>query len=238
MATANDVVSVAQSQVGYKEGRNNDNKYGREYGLNNAAYCCIGMWWCFKHAGASNLFYDGGKVASCTALWNWANRKGLAVSKNNLRRGDIVFFDWDRSGDCDHVGIVEAAGSSQVTTIEFNTSKGNSGSQSNGDGVYRRYRPYSKIAKAYRPKYDNASTATSGAGGNCTVTVKEVQNGSKGGSVYVLQAFLRAKGYYTGKVDGIAGNLTEKAIKAFQKATGLSQDGIAGQKTWAAVFKL
>ena len=56
MATANEVVSVAQSQVGYKEGRNNDNKYGREYGLNNAAYCCIGMWWCFKHANASSLY--------------------------------------------------------------------------------------------------------------------------------------------------------------------------------------
>lgn len=236
MATANDVVAQAQSQVGYKEGRNNDNKYGREYGMNNAPYCCIGMWWCFKHAGASNLFYDGGKVASCTQLWNWANRKGLAVSKNNLRKGDVVMFDWDRSGDCDHVGIVEAAGPSQVTTIEFNTSAGNSGSQSNGDGVYRRYRSYSQIAKAYRPKYDGASSNTT-TGGTCSVTVQEVQNGSKGGSVYVLQAFLKSKGYYTGKVDGIAGSLTEKAIKAFQKAKGLSQDGIAGTNTWKAVFK-
>lgn len=236
MATANDVVAQAQSQVGYKEGRNNDNKYGREYGMNNVPYCCIGMWWCFKHAGASNLFYDGGKVASCTALWNWAHKKGLAVSKNNLRKGDVVMFDWDRSGDCDHVGIVEAAGPSQVTTIEFNTSAGNSGSQSNGDGVYRRYRSYSQIAKAYRPKYDGASSNTT-TGGTCSVTVQEVKNGSKGGSVYVLQAFLKSKGYYTGKVDGEAGNLTEKAIKAFQKAMGLSQDGICGTKTWKAVFK-
>lgn len=236
MATANDVVAQAQSQVGYKEGRNNDNKYGREYGLNNAAYCCIGMWWCFKHANASNLFYDGGKVASCTALWNWAYKKGLAVSKYNVRKGDIVMFDWDGSGDCDHVGIVEAAGSSQVTTIEFNTSKGNSGSQSNGDGVYRRYRPYSKIAKAYRPKYDGASSNTT-TGGTCNVTVQEVKNGSNSASCYVLQAFLKSKGYYTGKVDGIAGSLTEKAIKAFQKAKGLSQDGIAGTNTWKAVFK-
>lgn len=236
MATANDVVSVAQSQVGYKEGRNNDNKYGREYGLNNAAYCCIGMWWCFKHAGASNLFYDGGKVASCTALWNWANRKGLAVSKNNLRKGDIVMFDWDRSGDCDHVGIVEAAGPSQVTTIEFNTSAGNSGSQSNGDGVYRRYRSYSQIAKAYRPKYDGASSNTS-SGGNCTVTVKEVSNGSSGIAVKNLQLILNSRGYNCGTADGVFGAKTKSAVIAFQKAKGLGADGIVGTKTWTALFK-
>ena len=226
MATASKVVSIAAGQVGYKEGKNNWTKYGADYGMNNVSWCMEFIWWCFKQAGMD--FY---KTASCTACYkHYASR---AVSKNSLRKGDIVFFDWDHSGDCDHVGIVESVGSSRVTTIEGNTSSGNSGSQSNGDGVYRRYRTYSQIAKAIRPAYD----AETSGGGTCNVTVQEVKNGSKSASVYVLQAFLKSKGYYTGKVDGIAGSLTEKAIKAFQKAMGLSQDGIAGQKTWAAVFK-
>lgn len=236
MATANDVVAVARSQIGKTEGRNNDNIYGREYGLNNAPYCCIGIWWCFKHANASHLFYDGGKTASCTALWNWANKKGLAVSKNNLRMGDIVFFDWDRSGDCDHVGIVESAGASQVTTIEFNTSKGNSGSQSNGDGVYRRYRTYSQIAHVVRPKYDNAPTPTP-SGGNCNVTVKEVSTGSSGIAVKNLQLILNSRGYSCGTADGEFGAKTKSAVIAFQKAKGLGADGIVGAKTWTALFK-
>lgn len=226
MATASKVVLIAAGQVGYKEGRNNSNKYGAAYGMNNCSWCMIFIWWCFKQAGM-----DWYKTASCTACYkHYASR---AVSRNSLRKGDIVFFDWDGSGDCDHVGIVESVGSSRITTIEGNTSSGNSGSQSNGDGVYRRYRTYSQIAKAIRPAYD----AETSGGGTCNVTVQEVKNGSNSASCYVLQAYLKSKGYYTGKVDGIAGSLTEKAIKAFQKAKGLSQDGIAGQKTWAAVFK-
>lgn len=226
MATASKVVSIAAGQVGYKEGRNNSNKFGAAYGMNNVSWCQIFIWWCFKQAGM-----DWYKTASCTACYkHYASR---AVSRDALRKGDVVYFDWDHSGDCDHVGIVESVGSSRITTIEGNTSSGNAGSQSNGDGVYRRYRTRSQIAKAIRPAYE----AETSGGGTCNVTVQEVKNGSKGGSVYVLQAFLKAKGYYTGKVDGEAGSLTEKAIKAFQKAMGLSQDGIAGTNTWKAVFK-
>lgn len=226
MATASKVVSIAAGQVGYKEGKNNSNKYGAAYGMNNVSWCMEFIWWCFKQAGM-----DWYKTASCTACYkHYASR---AVSRNSLRKGDIVFFDWDHSGDCDHVGIVESVGSSRITTIEGNTSSGNSGSQSNGDGVYRRYRTYTQIAKAIRPAYD----AETSGGGTCNVTVQEVQNGSKGGSVYVLQAFLKSKGYYTGKVDGEAGNLTANAIGAFQKAMGLKVDKICGTNTWKAVFK-
>lgn len=226
MATASKVVSIAAGQVGYKEGRNNSNKYGAAYGMNNVSWCMEFIWWCFKQAGM-----DWYKTASCTACYkHYASR---AVSRNSLRKGDIVFFDWDHSGDCDHVGIVESVGSSRITTIEGNTSSGNSGSQSNGDGVYRRYRTYSQIAKAIRPAYE----AETSGGGTCNVTVQEVQAGSKGGSVYVLQAFLKSKGYYTGKVDGEAGNLTANAIGAFQKAMGLKVDKICGTNTWKAVFK-
>lgn len=226
MATASKVVSIAAGQVGYKEGKNNSNKFGAAYGMNNVSWCMEFIWWCFKQAGM-----DWYKTASCTACYkHYASR---AVSRNSLRKGDIVFFDWDHSGDCDHVGIVESVGSSRITTIEGNTSSGNSGSQSNGDGVYRRYRTYSQIAKAIRPAYD----AETSGGGTCNVTVQEVQNGSKGGSVYVLQAFLKSKGYYTGKVDGEAGNLTANAIGAFQKAMGLKVDKICGTNTWKAVFK-
>lgn len=226
MATASKVVSIAAGQVGYKEGRNNSNKFGAAYGMNNVSWCMEFIWWCFKQAGM-----DWYKTASCTACYkHYASR---AVNRDALRKGDIVYFDWDGSGDCDHVGIVESVGSSRITTIEGNTSSGNSGSQSNGDGVYRRYRTRSQIAKAIRPAYD----AETSGGGTCNVTVQEVKNGSKGGSVYVLQAFLKSRGYYTGKVDGEAGNLTANAIGAFQKAMGLKVDKICGTNTWKAVFK-
>ncbi|TMR02414.1 CHAP domain-containing protein, partial [Nonomuraea turkmeniaca] len=52
--------------------------------------------------------------------------------------GDAVVFDWDQSGDIDHVGIVTSANSSTVYTIEGNSGdriKANSYSRSNADIV-------------------------------------------------------------------------------------------------------
>lgn len=42
-------------------------------------------------------------------------------------------------------------------------------------------------------------------------------------------------GYYSGSVDGIYGSGTEKAVKKFQKANGLTADGIAGKATLNAM---
>ena len=53
----------------------------------------------------------------------------------------------------DHCGICESVSEQYVTAIEGNTSNGNTGSQSNGDGVYRRKRKLSLVLGAYRPKY-------------------------------------------------------------------------------------
>lgn len=60
-----------------------------------------------------------------------------------------------------------------------------------------------------------------------TVTYKALQYGSKGDSVKRLQQRLKELGYLSGKVDGIYGNATVKAVKAFEKAYGQKQTGIA-----------
>ena len=55
----------------------------------------------------------------------------------------------------------------------------------------------------------------------------------RGEDVRWAQARLNALGYNCGTPDGIFGPNTDKAVKAFQKAQGLSQDGDIGPKTWA-----
>ena len=57
--------------------------------------------------------------------------------------------------------------------------------------------------------------------------------GSEGQAVRALQQRLKDLGYYTGSVDGDYGEGTEKAVKAFQRANGLSADGKAGKQTLA-----
>ncbi len=52
-----------------------------------------------------------------------------------------------------------------------------------------------------------------------------------------VQKALKNAGYYSGKVDGIKGRNTKRAIKAFQRDHGLVSDGVAGQKTWDVLGK-
>lgn len=55
--------------------------------------------------------------------------------------------------------------------------------------------------------------------------------GSRGDEVRQIQKKLKSLGLYSGSVDGIYGKGTQSAVKAFQKQTGLTVDGIAGKKT-------
>ena len=53
----------------------------------------------------------------------------------------------------------------------------------------------------------------------------------KGEDVRTMQVYLNALGYNCGTADGIFGNKTVEAVKAFQSAEGLTVDGIAGTQT-------
>ena len=62
------------------------------------------------------------------------------------------------------------------------------------------------------------------------------KKGSKGEMVKQIQKMLASCGYSAGIVDGVFGNLTEEAVKAFQKEKGLVADGIVGVKTLALLI--
>ena len=56
-------------------------------------------------------------------------------------------------------------------------------------------------------------------------------NGSRGEDVRQLQQALIDLGFLKGSADGIYGNKTEAAVRAFQKSAGLTVDGLAGTQT-------
>lgn len=58
--------------------------------------------------------------------------------------------------------------------------------------------------------------------------------GDKGASVVTLQEALNKHGVIV-KVDGDFGPTTDKKVKEFQSAHGLSADGVVGDNTWAAL---
>ena len=159
MAAASDVLKVAREQIGVTEypPQSNNVKYNTEYynrevyGDETYPWCMVFVWWVFKHAGASDLFYDGGKTASCPTFYWWASRTGRWYT-SDYKPGDIAIFRFSSSG-YDHTGIVEqknADGTYYV--IEGNTSLT---SDDNGGAVMRRTRYPSQFVGCYRPDYRN-----------------------------------------------------------------------------------
>lgn len=68
-----------------------------------------------------------------------------------------------------------------------------------------------------------------------------LRKGSSGTGVRVLQFYLRLLNYFIPLIpyvglDGIFGDETEKAVKAFQNYVGLPADGIVGRRTWNALI--
>lgn len=63
-----------------------------------------------------------------------------------------------------------------------------------------------------------------------------LRRGDIGKAVGEAQAVLKRLGLYTGRVDDDFGPRMEAAVKAFQRARGLSADGVVGQNTWAALL--
>ncbi|MBE5771266.1 MAG: peptidoglycan-binding protein [Clostridiales bacterium] len=81
--------------------------------------------------------------------------------------------------------------------------------------------------------YSSSVRSTSSAS---AVIGNTLRNGSEGAAVRVLQSKLKSLGYYTGVVDGDYGTGTVEAVKAFQRAHGMTADGVAGGGTFNKLF--
>lgn len=153
--TVDKVLSVAKAEIGVKESPAGSNKvkYNTEYygrAVSGASYpwCCVFVWWVFKHAGASNLFCHGKKTALC----EYVKSDMKAQTVKEPKAGDLILFQFDVDPQADHIGIVESVNSDgSIVTIEGNTSSGN---DSNGGAVMRRRRKKSVVMCFIRPKYD------------------------------------------------------------------------------------
>ena len=59
-----------------------------------------------------------------------------------------------------------------------------------------------------------------------------LKKGSNDPAVRDLQEAMKALGHDPGPIDGVFGEATEAAVKAFQQENGITVDGIVGERTW------
>lgn len=110
------VVDIAQSQVGNVGGQPYWSWYGFE---SRVEWCACFVSWCFAQAG-----YSEPRFASCTSGgMAWFQSHGQWGDRNyrDIAPGDAIFFDWDNSGNADHVGIVIGTDGERVYTVEGNS---------------------------------------------------------------------------------------------------------------------
>ena len=162
--TAKSALAFAASRIGYRAP--NDPLPGSEAGrwlakrLNQSwlAGPSTSIWWCMCFASMcvyeSGGSLPGGPTYNTDIAVNAARREGRLVTKGNARPGDLLIFDWNfGTSATDHVGIMEMDRGTNVQAIEGNTSPGTAGSQSAGNGVYRRVRPWAAVRYVIRPSY-------------------------------------------------------------------------------------
>lgn len=153
------LLTLARSQLGQREEpmgtgnvKYNTAYYGRAVRGSWYAWCCVFQWWIFQQTGLGELFYGGGKTASCTQLYQFYKGKGQAVDKKDIRPGDLVFFVFDggKSGCMNHIGICERVEPGYVVTIDGNTGD----DEANGGVVARKRRSLKYVGGAARPAYE------------------------------------------------------------------------------------
>jgi hypothetical protein len=148
------IIEIAKKEVGYKEGKNNDTKYGVWFKMNNVPWCMEFVQWCIAQAGESA---KAKKTAGCQDFEAWAKREDLIIPVNMVQEGDILLFDFTKGGKSEHTGFALGYNphTHLIDTVEGNTAADGSGSQANGDGVYLKHRAPSTVRYVVRPKWSN-----------------------------------------------------------------------------------
>lgn len=138
-----DVIELAESQIGVKENPTNSSNvpyntlyYGGEVNGSQYHWCVVFIWWLYQKLDKSSRFYGGGKTASCGTLLSWAKSQNLVIDEPRV--GCWAMFDWTGDGKPNHIEVVTDFGSSYLTSIG-----GNTGPKS--DSVLKQTRSYQNV---------------------------------------------------------------------------------------------
>ena len=147
---ADKVINIAADEI-YRYGDNGSKYWNYLFGSGwvnwyTTPYCACFASWVLNQAGVNSA---GMPAAGCIYISTVARRSGRTVPIRDAQRGDLVLYDWDGNGTCDHIGIIESnRGDAGITTIEGNTS------DATGEGIVAsKNRGWNDVAVIVRPYY-------------------------------------------------------------------------------------
>lgn len=114
----NNLLAIAQAEVGYKEHPQNFTKYGAWMGVNGQPWCATFVSWVAARAGCRDIIPQ---TSSVLVGINWFKKRRQWGKKPRL--GAIVYFWFLGKTSPTHVGIVISVNNNgTITTIEGNAS--------------------------------------------------------------------------------------------------------------------
>lgn len=237
MSVAEQVLARAASRIGYyaPDDPQPGSEAGRYWAARTGQQWLAGpsdsVWWCMlfvsmclDECGQINAI--GGFSFNTDYTVNKVRQHPDAyfVSVYDARPGDVVIYDWD-GGGTDHVGFVEKnLGGGTLQTIEGNTSSGSYGSQSAGNGVWRRVRNQS-IAYVIRPAYTDSPSNTAPAG---PADIRALQRAVRATPDNVAGPNTRSRCYALAAASEWGGKTFPFGIAFTQSVVGAEEDGYWG----------
>jgi len=177
-----------------------------------AAWCNAFVDYVANEGGVKSLYFNGKKETYCPHSIQWCKKNLAQIPLYLAMASDIIYFDWDRNGNPNHIGLVRAHKSTDsIYTIEGNT---------NGGKVAQKTRAGKYVQAVYRPHFIPASAKAKKL---------EIDGDCGYNTIYNLQ---RALGM---KPNGI---LTKETVKYLQRKAGAVADGDWGPGTSKKVQKM
>ena len=222
---------IARAKKGVKRGSyGSPNKFSRWFGFGNqvVAWCAIYVYYILCATGGKSLMAGCSNKAYCPSVWNWAKNKGY--TRTSPKKGDLVLYDWEKDGVCDHIGfVIKDLGNGYIQTIEGNTSNTSNG---NGGCIQIRTRSKSLVKGYVRLPYAKVKKVKKSYIGAMPKKVVGLKYGTKS-DIKKWQKCLCWIGTNV-DIDGIFGLDSETKTRIAQRTLGVNIDGIAGKATFKA----
>ena len=181
---------------------------------------------------AAGITYTAGSSSSGTSSSSSSVSSAGTTLRYDMRGDAVLKLQQDLNKLGYYSGTISGHFGSKTEAAVMSFQKANGLS---ADGIAGS-KTLAKIATALGSSSSGSSSNSSSSNSSSSSSFSSLlKQGTKSEAVRTLQQNLKTLGYYTGSVTGNFGPLTKEAVYSFQKANGLSADGIAGEKTLAAV---